>query len=213
MRIFFLLALIVGSAQAQLVWEKPVRNLRAQPGDEKVEAVFRFRNAGAFPVKITQVVTSCGCTTARAEKNLFAPGESGEMTAVFKIGSRTGRQNKTIMVHTDPQSNTPIILGMVTEIVENVELDRRIVLWSRGEQPVAREIHVKVLQADPIRIVRAESSDPRLSATLREITSGREYVVLVKPADTASPLRGEVVLTSDSPAGSPQTFMVRARVK
>ena len=135
------------------------------------------------------------------------------MTAVFKIGSRTGRQVKSIVVHTLPPPVTPITLGMVTEIAENVDLDRRIVLWSRGEQPVAREIRVKVLQNDPIRIVRAEASDPRLHATLREISPGREYLVQVKPADTSSPLRGEVVLTADSPVGSPQTFLVRARVK
>ena len=213
MRIFFFLALIVCSAQAQLVWEKSVCQLRAQPGDEMVEAVFRFRNAGTFPVKITQVLTSCGCTTARPEKELYAPGEKGEITAVFKIGSRVGRQNKTIAVHTDPPPEKPIFLGMVTEIAESVEMDRRIVFWSRGEQPVAREIHLKVLQSDPIRIVRAESSDPGLRATLREIAPGREYLVQVKPADTSAPLRGEVVLFADSPAGSPQTFTVRARVK
>ena len=212
-RVVFLLALATGSAQAQLVWEKTVHNLRAQPGDEKVEAVFPFRNAGAFPVKITQIQSSCGCTTARSEKELYAPGESGEITGIFKIGGRVGRQNKTITVRTDPPSAKPICLAMVTEISENVALDRRVVFWSRGEPPEAREIHLKVLQTVPIRIVRADSSDPRLRATLREIAPGREYLLQVRVADTSAPLKGEVVLVGDSPAGSPQTFTVRARVK
>ena len=104
-------------------------------------------------------------------------------------------------------------LRMVTEISENVALDRRVVFWSRGEPPEAREIHLKVLQTVPIRIVRADSSDPRLRATLREIAPGREYLLQVRVADTSAPLKGEVVLVGDSPAGSPQTFTVRARVK
>ena len=208
-----MLVLIAGSAQAQLVWEKTVRELRAQPGDEKVESIFRFRNAGAFPVKISRIIPSCGCTTARTEKEIYAPGERGEITGVFKIGSRTGMQNKTIEIHTDPPTAKPVYLAMVTNISENVEMDRRIVFWSRGEQPEAREIRMKVLQSDPIRIVRAETTEPRLRAILREISSGKEYVVRIQPADTSAPLRGEVVLISDSPAGSPQTFTVRARVK
>ena len=213
MRIFILLVLFVSSARAQLVWERTVHELRAEPGDEKVEAVFRFRNAGAYPVTITRLTSSCGCTTARLEKELYAPGERGEITAVFKIGSRTGIQKKTIEVRTEPPSSAPVYLGMITDIAENVELDRRVVFWSRNEQPVAREIHVKVLQSAPLRIVGVKSSEPRLQATLREIVHGREYIVQVKPSSTSAALRGEVVLTSDSPASSPQVFTVRARVK
>ena len=213
MRIILLLVLAASTAHAQLVWDKTVRELRAQPGDEKVEATFRFRNAGTYPVKITRVLTSCGCTTARPEKEVYAPGESGALTGVFKIGSRLGRQNKTIEVHTDPPTAKPTYLAMVTEIAETVDFDRRVVFWARGEQSVAREIRAKVLQADPIRIVRVEASDPRLRATLRELAPGREYLVQVQPADTSAPLRGEVVLFADSPAGSPQTFTLRARVK
>lgn len=213
MRIFLLLVIMAGSARAQLVWEKTFQELRAQPGDEKVEAAFRFRNGGASPVKITRLTSSCGCTTARLEKDLYAPGEGGELLATFKIGSRTGLQKKTIEVRTDPPSAAPLHLGLYTDIVENVGLDRKIVFWSRGEQPVAREVRVKVLQDDPVRIVRTETSDPRLRATLRVITPGREYLVLVTPADTSAPLRGEVLLHSDFPAGSPQVFTVRARVK
>jgi len=204
---------MVGSARAQLVWEQKLIELRAQPGDEKVEAAYRFRNAGSFPVKIAKLTSSCGCTTAQLAKDTYAPGEAGEILVTFKIGSRIGLQKKTIEVRTDPPAADPVVLGIYTDITENVELDRKIVFWSRGEPPVAREIRVKVLQADPVRIVRAEASDPRLRVDFQELVAGREYLVRLSPADTASALRGDVTLHADTPAAAPQTFTIKARIK
>ncbi len=212
-RVFLFFVLCTGSVHAQLVWEQKLVELRAQPGDEQVEATYHFRNAGSFPVKITKLTSSCGCTTPQLTKDTYAPGESGEVLVTFKIGSRIGLQKKTIEVRTEPPVADPVVLGIYTDIKENVELDRRIVFWSRGEKPVAREIHIKVLQADPVRIVRAEASDSRLRVELQAVEAGREYLVRLTPADTASPLRGDVTLHADTPANAPQTFTIKARVK
>src|ERR1700722_12158125 len=81
---------------AQLKWES--RNLDLHPAisDTRVVANFYFINAGKRPVRIKNVTTSCGCTTASREKDIYAPGEKGKITAVLEVGSRTGVQEKQV---------------------------------------------------------------------------------------------------------------------
>jgi uncharacterized protein DUF1573 len=58
-------------------------------------AILKYQNKGDKPIAIKNVSTSCGCTAATA-KNSAEPGEKGEVTATFKIGDRTGAQQKMV---------------------------------------------------------------------------------------------------------------------
>ena len=68
---------------------------------ERVEHVYRFRNAGDAPLRIEKVRSSCGCTAALASAEIIAPGEQGEVKAVFDSTRFRGRVTKTIYLYTD----------------------------------------------------------------------------------------------------------------
>lgn len=62
---------------------------------EPVNHDIRFTNNSNETIKIA-VAASCGCTTSSLEKNTFAPGESGKVTATFNPAGRMGPQTKTL---------------------------------------------------------------------------------------------------------------------
>jgi len=64
----------------------------------KVRHIYKVKNTGSFPLKITQVKPSCGCTASDFTKEEIAPGAEGEISAEFNSAGRPGMANKTINV-------------------------------------------------------------------------------------------------------------------
>lgn len=48
-----------------------------------VSKTFNVLNNGSEDVAITEVLTSCSCTTTQIDKKLFRPGDKGTLTVVF----------------------------------------------------------------------------------------------------------------------------------
>ena len=66
---------------------------------------YTLSNSGDAPLTITNVSTSCGCTTASLAKNVLAPGESVPLDARFNSGG-FGGQTVTKVVRIDYTSYT-----------------------------------------------------------------------------------------------------------
>ncbi|MEI8341714.1 MAG: DUF1573 domain-containing protein, partial [Verrucomicrobiota bacterium] len=98
-------------ARAQLKWNRKFADLHASPEDNQVEVRFPFVNAGNYPVTVQKLKSSCGCTTASLSKASYAPGERGEVVALFEIGNRTGFNEKNVTVTTDDSSGPETVLG------------------------------------------------------------------------------------------------------
>src|SRR5688572_27568257 len=92
------LVVFAAPAFADLQWETTRVEAKAEPGQERLEAVFAFRNTGARPVTITSTQTNCGCTTARLTKTTYGPNETGSIRALFEFGDRIGPQQKVVTV-------------------------------------------------------------------------------------------------------------------
>lgn len=86
------------STQAALEFVERRASYKASPTEESFESVFEFTNKSAHPVVIHEVDSNCGCLRASSDKNRYAPGESGKVTAVFKIGTTEGVQTKSVTV-------------------------------------------------------------------------------------------------------------------
>lgn len=83
--------------------EQPTFDWGDIPDTEPVSHQFSFKNISDKTVKIT-VAASCGCTVAGLEKDTYAPGESGKITATFNPQGRNGSQTKVLtMTVLDPQ--------------------------------------------------------------------------------------------------------------
>ncbi|MEY2526324.1 MAG: hypothetical protein QOE73_1095, partial [Verrucomicrobiota bacterium] len=113
---FTLSILFSAGAHAELKWEQTQIELHPAVGDKEAVGHFKYKNTGDKPVRIKSVKSSCGCTTAQTQKDQVGPGESGEITATFKIGDRTGTQVKSVSVETDDPVHSSIGLVLRTVI-------------------------------------------------------------------------------------------------
>jgi hypothetical protein len=88
---------------------------------EKVSCTFTFENTGKGPVVISSVTTSCGCTVPKYETRPVVAGGKGTLEVVFDSNGKTGRQTKTITVHSNASKPTILlrITGEVTTDINN----------------------------------------------------------------------------------------------
>ncbi len=115
----WLAAICLGSglAQADLSFPSKRNTYEAKPAEESFETVFEFTNTGKHPVIVEQVDSNCGCISAATDKKRYEIGESGTVTAVFKIGSAEGTQSKSLTVFYAEEKPVvrPKVVGAGTE--------------------------------------------------------------------------------------------------
>ncbi len=71
-----------------------------------LDTVFKFTNTGEVPLVISNVKTSCGCTTPYWPKKPIKPGESDVIKVKFNTNHKPGNQVKTITIHTNTKNLT-----------------------------------------------------------------------------------------------------------
>lgn len=206
-----LAAVLIGGlacAQAQLTWEKTEVELKPKPGEQEAVAQFKYTNNGDKPVRITNVKSSCGCTVPALKKNEVAPGESGEITATFKIGNRTGTQVKTVRVDTDHPSSATTNLVLKAVIPELVQVQPAFVWWASGEAPKPKTITVRAGKDVPITTIDVTSSNPEFTTKVEKGSAPGEFVIQVAPKDTSRTLSATLTIKPDYP----KVFYASARV-
>jgi len=203
-----LVLVALSGAQAQLTWEKTEIELRPKPGDAEVVANFKYENKGTKPIRIVSTKSSCGCTVASLKKDEVAPGEKGEVTATFKIGGRTGVQQKSITVETDDAAQPVTNLLLKAVIAQAVEIQPTFVFWQMGEAPKPKTIKVKASKDVSITKVEVASSSPEFTTKVEKGSAPGEFNISVEPKTTSQPLNATLTIKSDYP----QPFYATARV-
>ncbi len=70
--------------------------------------IFKFTNTGKEPIVISQVKTSCGCTSPTYSKEPVAPGEAGEIQIKYAT-NRIGKFTKTITIISNASEPNKVI--------------------------------------------------------------------------------------------------------
>ncbi|NDC74503.1 DUF1573 domain-containing protein [bacterium] len=200
------------SVWAALNWQYTELSQSVTALSQEANASFAFTNTGDTPVSITAITSSCGCTTAELEKKTYAPGESGEIVAKFKIGGRQGLQTKTIQVKTD-DSDTPTVLTMKTLIPKLLDLQPAFVAWKRGVAPDARTVIARIGADEAVHITKIETDNPAVQVQLEETEPGKTYRLTLFPDSTDESLTARITLSTDFPREKPRTFYLLAHVK
>lgn len=191
-----LLLLVSPWLRAELVFESTRIELKAALGDEKAEAVFKFRNEGDEPVLIKRVKSSCGCTVPELAKDEYGPGESGEIRALFTFGSRSGKQQKRISVETNEGNGTGHTLLMVTQIPQWGRLQPQLLRWTLGQELSPREIRLEIEHPDQISISDTTTEMEHFLVEKAESSPGLEvFSVTPKATGARATERFEVTLS------------------
>lgn len=198
----------IPAAHAQLTWEKSQVELRPKLGEKSAVAHFAYENKGDKTVNIKNVRTSCGCTVASLKKNDVAPGEKGEITATFDIGSRTGVQQKIVTVESDDPEQPSVSLQMRVIIPQEITMQPQFVYWEMGEAPKPKTITVAAGEGVSMTKLDVSSSLPDFVTQVKKGSRSGEFLISVSPKTTERALTATLTIKPDYP----RTLYASARV-
>ena len=205
---FTLSILLCASARAELKWEQTQLELHPAVGDKEAVGHFKYKNAGNTPIHFKSVHSSCGCTTAQSQKDQVAPGDSGEITATFNIGDRTGTQVKSVTVETDDPAHATTVLTLKSVIPQMLEVQPSLVYWQGGEAPKAKTVSVKAGKDFPVKEIKVTPVSTDFQVKVNKVGEG-EFKIEVQPRDTTRPVAATFAIQPDN---SPKAFYLSARV-
>jgi hypothetical protein len=198
---------------AQLKWDQPQQTLIPQPGQKVITAKFGFTNVGSSPVTITDIHSSCGCTTATLAKKTYAPGESGEIEAKLNFAGHVGHQQKWLYVTTNVQGTKPELLSLAVDIPPEITIQPEFVMWRIGDPLEPKTMRVLIPDGIPTKMVAVQADNPAIQVRLQEVQAGKEWEVKITPTSTREPIKAVVTIRSDYPAGRPASYSAYARVQ
>lgn len=197
--------------RGELIWDSLEITQTVSVEAKTADASFSFKNTGDVAIELTDVKTSCGCTTTGLKKRVYQPGESGQVTATLDIGDRRGVQKKTIRVYTDAASE-PQILTMVTVIPEVLKVTPRFLFWKSEENQAEKVIGLKVGIDGPVNLLRAKPNTEHFSVKIETVEAGQHYRLYVTPVATGK-ARGIITIETDYPKTNPKTYRIFTHVR
>lgn len=99
------------------LFEKTFHNFKKVTMGDKVSVSYKFKNTSDAEVKITDMITSCGCTVAELKKFDYATGEEGSIDVTLDTTLKEGLITKTITLKTNVPGQEEIHLSLAA-IVE-----------------------------------------------------------------------------------------------
>ncbi len=99
-----------------LSFDKEFHNFGQVIMGEKVKTVYRFKNTSDKLIKITDMISSCGCTVADLTKFDYAPNEEGDIIVTLDTTLKEGLITKTITLKTDFPSRSEIHLSLAARV-------------------------------------------------------------------------------------------------
>lgn len=111
---------------------------------------FKFVNEGKGPVRIVNVLTTCGCTTSDWTQTAVNPGEYGYVKATFDPRNRPGLFSRTLTIITNgvPESFVITVEGQVGSA--NQEILKMFPHESGNLRFSARDFNLPALKEDKI---------------------------------------------------------------
>jgi phage tail sheath protein FI len=211
---FALIALCPCFSRAALTWDSRTVSVTAKSEDQKVSALFRFRNTGAISVAITKVQPGCGCTTTELAKSTYAPGEEGSLRAIFTIGEREGLEEKHIEVTTSDSPTTPVMLVMRIDILKPLTRTPQLLLWRQDTEVTEKAITIAAAGGHRITAIEVKKVTPdEAAARVEQVEAGVKYRILVRPTSLSKPLSAVISCVASFEDRSAYPFSVYALVK
>jgi hypothetical protein len=196
---------------AALEWKTTDIALKTEIGQEQAVAVFPFHNGGDKPVRIIALDPSCSCMAAEPGKELYAPGESGEIRVEMTLTGYVGHLRRSVAVETDDPDHKFAELTLTVDIPEPVAITPRFLFWRVGDRPEEKSLEIVVAEPAKTTISGIECDNPRFRARLSPGPAGR-YRLLVIPADAQQPADAAIHVKAVV-GGRAQDYVVYVAVK
>ena len=172
----------------------------------KATHTFQFTNTGDAPIVISGVRASCGCTTPQWPKEPIAPGETGEITAIYNSKGRLNAFNKSIRVTSNATeaTKTLYIKGNVVKEPPRV--------YTEAEKAASPKIAIdrleynfgKVQQGEKISKTIKLKNNGKSTLKIEEVKSSCNCVAILKSSGDVAPGKEGEVTIAYAPRGQNQ---------
>lgn len=205
--IFFFLPLLL---KASLVFNETIIEDEASKRQAQYEFCFKFKNTGKSPVRILSLKSSCSCTVANLEKDIYQPGDFGEIKGIFNIGNRQGLQEQEIAIQTDNISQSQIKLGVKIKILEDYKINTRLLYWERSENAVIKKIILNINNNDwKLHNIKYNADNFAIKAE----KGANCYIINAIPVSTEAPIHDLIKLELKNGNNEIETLALHALIK
>jgi hypothetical protein len=135
--------------------------------------------------------------------------------AVFILGDRVGKQQKTIDVFTDGPSENAMTTTLVLQvnIADVVASHPRMLVWKLADPAVEKMIEFQPVGARVIRSLTPPAKTPGFSCRLQSDEAKRTFRLYITPTSTAAPASAVIQLTATVDERPPIALSVYAVVR
>jgi hypothetical protein len=162
---------IVCTAQAPapvIVFDKMRHDFGRIPDHAKVSHRFMVSNQGNAPLRMKEVIPSCGCSVSVVGKHLLEPGESTFIEAQFDPRGMVGSVHKSMEVVSDDPINPCIVLTFEAGVFKEITASAAAVFFDKVQRsaPMSSSIRLESGNGQPVNVIDIEIKDaPYLSCT------------------------------------------------
>lgn len=195
---------------AELLFECEVLECEIPQSQSQYKFSFKFKNVSSNSIRILSVKSSCSCTVATPEENIYKPNESGEIKGIFNIGNRQGLQEQEIIVHTDSVSQSLIKLRLKINLLDDYEINPRLLYWERATESVSKEVTLVIRNPE---WVLSNIKYDKNKFTVDVVRNKDKYVIIVKPVSPEIAIRDLLKISLENKSHETKTFALHALVK
>jgi hypothetical protein len=135
----------------------------------------------------------------------FAPGERGEIRAIYSIGERQGLNRSVISVRSD--DGALHMLSLNVEIPIAIQTLPRVLNWRVDEAPAPKTIALTIHPDLDLKVLGISTTDESFSVEIEPADERGHYRIQVTPSSTATRHRATFSLEfSEPPARPVQVF-------
>lgn len=192
--IYFLISLIVNVSYASLSFNTTIIEEVIGRDAEDFLFSFSFENTGKTPVKILDIITSCGCTAVSCDKLMYLPSEKGKLNGKFMVGNLTGLQEKNIIIKTDSISSPLITLQLRLIIPTSITIKPGILVWRLHEPPNGKRVMLKINPDSNLKFENIAYDSSEFNVITEKI-SELEYELTIIPVRTDAIIQNMLNIT------------------
>jgi len=173
----FVLLTQLGCMAPKITFEKVVHDFGELGPDTSRTTEFKFTNSGSGFLKINHVVTCCG-VSAKSNKKLYWPGESGTVKIDYRPRKSLGSETKSLQVQSNDKENPEVELTVKAEIVAKVACEpKSFKLFFEGENTICPKITINSLDNQPFSITSFKSTLNCITADIDSSVNSTELVL------------------------------------
>lgn len=187
-----------------------------EPGTELTHR-FVLRNIGGRPLRLSNITSTCSCTSAKASDSVIGPGKSTELDVVLRVGGRSGYTSARVGVESNDPNSRWTELRVVATVnpllgVSAPVVDFGVMKFGRiGDS--SRDVSILCREPEDIQISIVDwMEDTHIKATLLREASTPTLRVSVDERAPIGPLTGIVQIRLKSGKAEPIRLTVRGEV-